>query len=476
MPTQLNRKVCIVWAICFVALSFCSNINFAVRAESTSATSSFGAMIEVNEVGDATVLLNFTSRGSGEFSTYLPVNATYEMREIGGHFGIVKAEIAGVFYNKTYFDYDLEETSSLIIEYNFSHAALYSGSSAWYMSPMLGNDVANTSVSVHFANFIEVVESDPADRYVEGTNVMFVLPSSDFGQRIAINYKLARPLQQMNFTQEINDMQITVQSDAIYGDIAESIFKTFTQAYDNLTFLFGGVVPEVHFQFYLPNKMDFGALGYMTEEDVQIGGGPININLVLIRFQHGYFEQVILHEYTHLALGRAGIGANDKLRWFHEGMAEYVSDTICTYLGIQTDVKNRLATYENYVKNYGNDLSFVQNWDYDPEVADLYYAVSYFMIERLGAEYGDFNFYRMTLARIRQMGGASNLENIVTAMSLATDKDLSSVFRGWGFDVQITGAIPFLLYGMLLIMVLMGATIIALDRLFSRKIALPAPP
>ncbi|MEM2920991.1 MAG: hypothetical protein QXF26_01585, partial [Candidatus Bathyarchaeia archaeon] len=107
--------------------------------------------------------------------------------------------------------------------------------------------------------------------------------------------------------------------------------------------------------------------------DVQIGKGPINVNLALIRFKPGYLEQVVLHEYVHLALGEIGVEATDRLRWFHEGVAEYISGEVCKLLDIETDVDDHIVNYENYVEIYGEDISFVEDWKNE----QLYYSLAY---------------------------------------------------------------------------------------------------
>lgn len=393
---------------------------------------SFLVTINVDEVGYAKVTMNFTSSGAVGFSTFLPVFQNLTIRELGGHYTRERSEVAGFFYNKTYFKYSSEGVASLVIEYDFPHAALYSGDNAWFMSPMLGNDVTDTRVVVEFTNFLRSVGYYPTPENVEGSRVIFVLPSSVEGQRVVINYRLARAMGDVNFSRGVKYSMVVVRSVPIYESFVEQIFDTFERSYDNLSYIFGTVVPRVEFQFYLPRELDIGALGYVKGEDVQTGRGPININLALIRFKPGYLEQVVLHEYVHLALGDAGVEATDDLRWFHEGMAEYVSGEICRGLGIETDVGEHLTNYENYVNTYGRDVSFIENWRNDP----LYYSLAYGIVKKLGDDLGGIAFYKKAIGEIRQRGGVSNIQELVELMSSASGRDLSVTFRDWGFKVK----------------------------------------
>jgi hypothetical protein len=190
------------------------------------------------------------------------------------------------------------------------------------------------------------------------------------------------------------------------------------------------------------------------------------VNLALIRFKPGYLEQVVLHEYVHLALGEVGVEAKDDLRWFHEGVAEYISGEICKALGIDTDVDEHLVNYENYVKTYGNDISFVEDWEDEP----LYYSLAYAVVRKLGDDLGGLAFYRSTFYEIKRRGGVSDLQGIVDVMSAVAGRDLSGLFRGWGFKVQgvETEIVPLLVDAMPIIvtwMALMAISVVLARRL-----------
>jgi len=458
----LRTSVIVATALLYLFMD--TPLDLATAAPAKPA--SFLVTINVDEAGYAKVTMNFTSSGTTEFSTYLPVFQNLTLREIGGHYSVERSEVAGYFYNKTYFKQSSDGVASLLIEYDFPYASIYSGDTAWFMSPMLGNDAADVQVVVELTNFAVFLGYYPTPSSVEGSRASFVMPSSSEGQRVAIDYRLARPATDVNFTRDVRNALVVVRSASIYESFVKQIFETFERSYDNLSYVFGTVAPRVEFQFYLPKELDIGALGYVRGEDVQIGKGPINVNLALIRFKPGYLEQVVLHEYVHLALGEVGVEAKDDLRWFHEGVAEYISGEICKALGIDTDVDEHLVNYENYVKTYGNDISFVEDWEDEP----LYYSLAYAVVRKLGDDLGGLAFYRSTFYEIKRRGGVSDLQGIVDVMSAVAGRDLSGLFRGWGFKVQgvETEIVPLLVDAMPIIvtwMALMAISVVLARRL-----------
>ncbi|MEM2920990.1 MAG: hypothetical protein QXF26_01580, partial [Candidatus Bathyarchaeia archaeon] len=57
---------------------------------------------------------------------------------------------------------------------------------------------------------------------------------------------------------------------------------------------------------------------------------------------------------------------------------------------------------------------------------------------------------------IKQRGGASNLQEIVNVMNAVTNRDLSGLFREWGFDVEgieEVNAVPMIVIWIVLIAV-----------------------
>lgn len=425
---------------------------FYIATIASAKSTYFLVNIDVDEFGYARVVMNFTSIGEVEFSTFLPVFQNLTVNELGGHYFIERSEVAGYFYNRTYFKCSSEGLASLLIEYDFPYASIYSGDKAWFMSPMLGNDVTDVQVVVKITNFANFLGYYPTPRSVDGSKAVFMLPSSSEGQRIAIDYRIARVVEDVNFTRVVESSKVVVRAASIYSGFAEKILETFERSYENLSYIFGTVAPKIEFQFYLPKELDIGALGYVKGEDVQIGKGPINVNLALIRFKPGYLEQVVLHEYVHLALGEIGVEATDRLRWFHEGVAEYISGEVCKLLDIETDVDDHIVNYENYVEIYGEDISFVEDWKNE----QLYYSLAYAAIRKLGDDLGGLAFYKDVFYEIKQRGGASNLQEIVNVMNAVTNRDLSGLFREWGFDVEgieEVNAVPMIVIWIVLIAV-----------------------
>jgi hypothetical protein len=191
--------------------------------------------------------------------------------------------------------------------------------------------------------------------------------------------------------------------------------------------------------------MDLSALGYVMGEDINAGGeGPIYLNLALLRFKEGYLETTVVHELVHKALGALGVPANRELRWFHEGVAQYVSVKICEKIGI--DVSDAEASLESAARVFGSGLAkpgFVQRWTPSGDEGS-YYAASYYVVATLAEERGGLGYIKRVASEIRRRGGVSSNQDLVEALSAAAGEDLAPRFRDWGFEVSETrvAAVP----------------------------------
>ncbi len=134
--------------------------------------------------------------------------------------------------------------------------------------------------------------------------------------------------------------------------------------------------------------------------------------------------------------------ANSELRWFHEGVAQYVSIEVCGELGI--DVSDVRESLENSTGIFSSGLvkpGFVQEWSPSGNEG-YYYAASYYIVASIAKERGGLDYIRRLAEVVRNRGGVGSNQELVEAMSAAAGEDLTPRFREWGFEVQSAPTVP----------------------------------
>ena len=259
--------------------------------------------------------------------------------------------------------------------------------------------------------------------------------------RVIIEYELWERVQSTPYTRNIGNSEVVVRVAKYYKHIADKVFYVLEKTYDDLEYVFGELPEKLEFEFYLPELNDLSALGYVKERVIEMGvEGPIYLNLALIRFKEGFLEETVVHECVHVALGLIGVSSSREVRWFHEGMAEYVAIKVCGKAGINvTDfIELHKAGIREALRLFNGDLSFIINWEYDTPIARLYYSAAFYIINVTAEENGGLPYVRKLVEEIEVRGGIENNEDIISAMSQAAGKDLGSQFKNWGFPVKTT--------------------------------------
>ena len=411
-----------------------SNNVFNVSAE-VNVLKKLSYIINVFGSGNASVRIIFSSLSKGIFSIYLP---RYEHVTISIFNGTVKwleNKSMGYWYYLAKFKYFSYPGKRINVkfEYTFPWASLMVDDKGWFMTPLIGtdNDI-DVIVNVSIPNYYKDIFFVPSPVWEKNGRFEFRLKNTINGSRVTIYYFLKDKINDISISETINKTTITVHTPPYYELFARKIIDVMKKSAKDLEYVFAGLPERIDFKFFLPK--DFPTtLGYVMGEDINVGGkGPININLALIRFVEGYLETTVVHEYIHLALGRIGVEANNKLRWFHEGVAQYLSLLICQNIGINvTDIK---MTLDKGAMRLAPPFGYLQEWTTGPQQG-MYYLASYKIVKELAVKYGDIEFFRKFSLEAQKFGKIDTNEDLVKVISKATGQDQFSYFESLGFTL-----------------------------------------
>lgn len=430
-----------------IALSLAATSNLA------TATPSLAYIIEVAADGNATVTVVFTASSDGIFYTYLPRFQRWNLTVWSGRvIGERLENSSAYFYYNATFEYvaDPSRGFGMNITFEFPYAALYADGKGWFMSPLLGAP-PNTRVSIRvtidgLGSVLDVSLNDVSIPYkLEGDTIEVGnadLSSNTGGARLTVDFRPRKPPEDVTMEEHVNGTLVRVRAAPYYRGLLRTLSGILGKTLPILRELFGYAPPVLEFKPFLPSRMDLSALGYVMGEDINAGGeGPIYLNLALLRFREGYMETTVVHEVVHKALGALGVPANSELRWFHEGVAQYVSVEVCEKAGI--DVKDVRDWLESSSRVFSSGLAkpgFVQRWEPSGNEG-AYYAASYYVVASIARERGGLSYIRALASEIRRRGGVKTNQELVEAMSAAAGEDLTPRFREWGFDVRSVPAV-----------------------------------
>ncbi|MEZ0346644.1 MAG: hypothetical protein ABWK01_08850 [Infirmifilum sp.] len=403
------------------------------------------AIINVDENGNATVKISFKVTGRSSMYFTLPRFENYTICEAYGSYYITNSPSSAYFYYNSSITLIPGEngTSILSLCYNFPYASLLAGKQGWFMTPMLvASPPIPVEVFVRIPGLEKVSLESPTSTGIDknGYRMYVVKPNSPslIPGRVVIEYTTIIPISPVNYTRNIGNTSLIIESPPYYKKLSERVLEVSSRAYQNLTTLIGVSLPSIIFEFYLPKQSLGGisTLGFIMGEDVNAGGkGPIMLNLGLIRYAPGYLETTVIHEMVHAFLGKAGVEANDETRWFHEGLAQYLSLNIAEGLGYNvSDLRAELLNASESLYSYtGGNFSFIQHWPQDPEMVGDAYLASFFIINNLTSTFGGKVYLEKVFTALKNYGKVTSNDDIVYVLSTAAGKNLAPLFRGWGF-------------------------------------------
>ncbi len=398
-------------------------------------------LIHVYDYGNSSVSILISDTESGNVFTFTPKFENYTVEAVSGTFQVINQTAVTYFYDNYTISYQPggDGVFRLNISFMFPYASLSTGSRAWFMTPLLGAPrKARVFVNVTLDNFGKLLSSDPQPIDQQGNKLSFMVLDAYIGSRVAIEYQLAQPLEERNFTFNVEGTEVTIKAPTIYTGLAKKIANIYGKTKSLLDYVFVESFDKLEFQLFLPRLRDVSTLGYVRGEEINVGGsGPIWINIALLRYVPGYFETTVVHEYVHKALARAGVEANSQLRWFHEGTAQYVALEICKQAGINVSFleKERDSAFK-YVEENIEDFGFLQNWN---TILDqgLAYAASEYLVTELAERYGGLSFIRRVVQEATKVGPIKTNSKLVQILSYAAGENLAPQFRDWGFAIEL---------------------------------------
>lgn len=419
---------------------------FAQAAPPAKADVLIRVYIDVAANGNATVTYVVSGKGKYSFWLFLPKFEEVRGAAVKGGFRIVENRTSSFYF---YYNSTVEASPGgdggyeFNLSYEFPYASIMAGYNGWFMSPALIAEpdvVMEVYVKIPFLKRVTLEEPRHVGRF-DGY-LVYTLYGSAYMQlagRVTIEYDMTRPTPTAKILGIYDGVKVVIDYPVYYKGFAEKTARVAGKAVPIYNRLFGASPSAIEFRFYLPKKAmgGIGTLGFMRGSDVNVGGrGPIELNLALMRYAPGYHETTVLHEMVHKYLGMIGVEATDETRWFHEGMAQYVSIMVGGEIGVPVgDLKRMLDnSSERLVKHLGGKLGFIQEWPYgSPELEGEAYLASYYIIKTVADRYGGEAYIERLSKAIRDMGGVRTTQDIVDAMSAAAGEDLSRLFIEWGF-------------------------------------------
>jgi len=431
-------------AIILIA-SLASNLSVVIKDFGLSQSSdTYSYRFQVDSNGSTLVTITYTSsEQSGSSWIIVPKFIEFTNRTLRGR--ILDFSLSSTtdklttdyyFYNVLDFSFASDGHFEMIIQYNFTTAAMIIEPYGIFLSPQIGyqSNGAGEAEVIFPSNFEvqnAVAEGGYSPSFKEANYVRFDdLPTNIL--RLEIDFKIdgdqPSPL-------KIERGIFAFETSERYESYALNILNLFNRTYDDLVDIFNTTLENINIEFFIP---DFEAIysigGYVPFTGETIGN--IHINIFYTRYVEGYIEVTALHELVHHFLWRAGISPEDLL-WFHEGMAQYVSIEISEDIGLEgaSMIKQEIESAAGRLSAI-NDLGFLVRWTPTSRPTDwgTLYIASYYVVSRLAEPYGELDYYA-SLFKLLEGIEVDDNDELAYYLSLASNRTVMPTLRSWGFDV-----------------------------------------
>jgi hypothetical protein len=164
--------------------------------------------------------------------------------------------------------------------------------------------------------------------------------------------------------------------------------------------------------------------------------GEVNLNMMLARMPEYELPLTLIHELLHQYMQAAGLGV--ELRWFHEGLAQYLSFLIVREMGMNPPEEPDNDTVRQIMAYTGGDFSFLLDWRGGglPGDPSLYYSASLIIAKDLAKRYGD-DIYKKLFSEMRKDKATVNSpEDLLKYLNKATGENVSDFFRSYGIIIS----------------------------------------
>ncbi|MEM2321149.1 MAG: hypothetical protein QXS79_04625 [Candidatus Bathyarchaeia archaeon] len=354
------------------------------------------------------------------------------------------------FYQALVFSFVSDNVGfEIIIEYDFPLAAMVielESTHGIFYSPQIGFEENNLFEAVvafpekFRARVNETIAIGKHDLYRadEGSNSSHIIfkniPPSDNLLRIQIGFDSTRSAAD---TVTLKNGLFEFTTVTRYESQAKKIMDLYNVTYNALANIFNVTLDHVKVRFFIP---DFYTLmligGYIPFKGGNLG--DIYINLVYTRYVEGYLEVVALHEIIHHFIWKAGVSP-EKLLWFHEGIAQFISIEIAEGMGYRGAgmIKEEISeTIRKLDLSAESNFKFLTEWTpyHMPKETVILYTSAYYIISELAKEYGGLEYYTRFFTLIKDVNLESNAM-LCHYLSLAANRSVFDKFNSWGFNL-----------------------------------------
>jgi len=456
-PKQLFSKQLKLFML--VTIVFLITFNVSSFQGKASPSSSYYYKFTVDTEGFTDVTVNFSSTdASGSSWVIVPKFSSWNYIVTSGSIlqtQNVSTRDVGLedlyFYQAFKFYYRSTSSFSMKVQFDFENGALIIENRGIFFSPQIGyqqDSITSGKAEVLFDSHLTVNQNNAIAKgsrtympsEIGPQRVLFNLPKNEALLRLQVEFTTSVSAESTRLKSQNGVFAFT--SANRYVNYASNILNLYERLYNNYTRLFNvTLTPTISVQFFLPSFEEFVSLGGFTPFSGAVAG-TININIFFIRAVNGTIEVIAAHELVHHFLIKAGLSPNDFL-WFHEGMAEYASVTLVEKLGFEgaRQEKDRLEQSASQLIQMlgGENFGFLQDWSpwVSPTNVEIYYVSAYYVVSRLGQDYGGLDYYQRFFEQVRGQN-VGNIDTLTQYLSQAANADVALTLYGWGFNVVIS--------------------------------------
>jgi hypothetical protein len=395
----------------------------------------------VRETGWIDILTRFESNSSGSSWVLVPKFQNYSLKVVSGS---VKSE--KIIENTSYYfysNYTFSYSPGTTIEINWSYrfgALIVEPNGAFFSTQIGFNRMDDALILVKLPKMYSIKGVEPSGYAIESEGDYNVVKYYLSGMRnntlrVLISFETGKA--------EMEEMKVgklTIVYPARYQDFARNVTKYYEKSLkmiQDITSLREEIPIKV--SLFVPEKMEDittqGYTGPRYTSDV-ITQGEVNLNMMLARMPEYELPLTLIHELLHQYMQAAGLGV--ELRWFHEGLAQYLSFLIVREMGMNPPEEPDNDTVKQIMAYTGGDFSFLLDWRGGglPGDPSLYYSASLIIAKDLAKRYGD-DIYKKLFSEMRKDKATVNSpEDLLKYLNKATGENVSDFFRSYGIIIS----------------------------------------
>ncbi len=410
--------------------------------------SGFTYLFTVREDGWIDIYVNFTSEEAGHAWLLVPKFHDYDSKLIGISNTSIQNSTYYFYYN---FTFDFIPNAYLEINWSYRFGALIVEpkgvffSTAICYSPAYHTEIiVNMSASYQIENIFlsteqEVQENSFRQEKVIDDRRLLFFDSEDYkGHLVRVLISFEVPTAEFV---EITEGGLKIKCPSRYIDVAENITSAYEMFIQRIMDITNQPEINITLELFVPEDVEeLYTLGYTRlrerlKAEERFEPQRVYINMIVIRMPEGTLEETLLHELFHQYMGQAGLST--QLRWAHEGLANYLAIELLKEKGVKLGL-DEIETAKQ-VGEQLEDFGFLVGWrgGGPPPDPRPYYAASLYLIYTIGEQYGGISLFDRFFEAFTEEGvEIDTMDLFVLYLSQAAGKDLSPMFKQWGFDIR----------------------------------------